>query len=173
MKGMLLSAIDDPDPVLIIESMMLLFTQKAEVPVGEYRIPLGVAKVKREGTDITLISYGWELNNCLAAAEELAKEGISAEVVDLRSLVPIDYDRVFKSVRKTGRALVVHAAVEFCGLGAEICSTINEELWGELKSPAIRLGAEYAPIAYSNAIETNQVPNIGAIVARAKAAVKG
>lgn len=173
MKGMLLSAIDDPDPVLIIESMMLLFTQKAEVPVGEYKIPLGVAKVKREGTDITLISYGWELNNCLAAAEKLAEEGISAEVIDLRSLVPIDYDRVLKSVRKTGRALVVHAAVEFCGLGAEICSTINEELWGELKAPAIRLGAEYAPIAYSNAIESNQVPNIGAIVARAKAAVKG
>ncbi len=173
MKGMLLAAIDDPDPVLIIESMMLLFTQKAEVPVEEYRIPLGVAKVKREGTDITLISYGWELNNCLAAAEKLAEEGISAEVIDLRSLVPIDYDRVLKSVKKTGRALVVHAAVEFCGLGAEICSTINEELWGSLKSPAIRLGAEYAPIAYSNAIESNQVPNVGAIVARAKAAVKG
>lgn len=173
MKGMLLAAIDDPDPVLIIESMMLLFTQKAEVPVEEYRIPLGVAKVKREGSDITLISYGWELNNCLAAAEELAKDGISAEVIDLRSLVPIDYDRVLKSVKKTGRALVVHAAVEFCGLGAEVCSTINEELWGSLKAPAIRLGAEYAPIAYSNAIESNQVPNVGAIVARAKAAVKG
>ena len=173
MKGMLLAAIDDPDPVLIIESMMLLFTQKAEVPVEEYRIPLGVAKVKREGSDITLISYGWELNNCLAAAEELAKDGISAEVIDLRSLVPIDYNRVLASVKKTGRALVVHAAVEFCGLGAEICSTINEELWGSLKSPAIRLGAEYAPIAYSNAIESNQVPNVGAIVARAKAAVKG
>ena len=171
-KGMLLAAIDDPDPVVILESMMLLFTQKEEVPVGDYRIPLGVAKVKREGSDVTLISYGWEMLNCLAAAEELAKEGVSVEVIDLRSLVPIDYARVLASVKKTGRALVVHAAVEFCGLGAEICSTINENLWGSLKAPASRLGADYAPIAYSNAIETNQVPNAGAIIARLRELVK-
>jgi 2-oxoisovalerate dehydrogenase E1 component len=171
-KGMLLSAINDPDPVVVMESMMLLFTQKDEVPVGDYRIPLGVAKVKREGTDVTLISYGWELLNCLAAAEELAKEGISAEVIDLRSLVPIDYDRILTSVKKTGRAVVVHAAVEFCGLGAEICSTINEELWGQLKAPAIRLGADYAPMAYSREIENHQVPNAGAIIARVREAMK-
>ena len=171
-KGLLLSAINDPDPVVVFESAMLLFTQKGEVPTGDYRIPLGVAKVKREGSDLTLISYGWMLNQCLAAAEELAKEGISTEVIDLRSLVPIDYHRVLESVKKTGRALVVHAAVEFCGLGAEICSTINEELWGKLKSPATRLGADYAPMAYSNVIETNQVPNPGSIAARVRTAVK-
>ena len=171
-KGMLLSAINDPDPVVVLESIMLLYTQKGEVPTGDYRIPLGVAKVKREGSDITLISYGWELHNCLAAAEELAKEGISAEVIDLRSLVPIDYARVLESVKKTGRAVVVHAAVEFGGLGGEICSTINEELWGTLKAPAIRLGAEYAPIAYSREIETNQVPNVSAIAARVRGLVK-
>ncbi len=171
-KGMLLSAINDPDPVVMIESMMLLFTQKDEVPTGDYRVPLGVAKVKREGSDVTIISYGWMLNMCLAAAQELEKEGISAEVIDLRSLVPIDYNRVLASVKKTGRAVVVHAAVEFGGLGGEICSTINEELWGQLKAPAIRLGADYAPIAYSNAIETNQVPNIGSITARVRAVVK-
>jgi pyruvate/2-oxoglutarate/acetoin dehydrogenase E1 component/TPP-dependent pyruvate/acetoin dehydrogenase alpha subunit len=171
-KGMLLSAIDDPDPVVSIESMMLLFTQKGEVPTGDYRIPLGVAKVKREGTDVTLISYGWMLHQTLAAAEELAKEGISAEVIDLRSLVPIDYNRILESVKKTGRAVVIHAAVEFCGLGAEICSTINEELWGKLKAPAIRLGADYAPIAYSKDIEFSQVPSAPAIVARVRAAVK-
>lgn len=171
-KGMLLSAINDPDPVVVFESTMLLYTQKGEVPTGDYRIPLGVAKVKREGSDVTLISYGWMLHQCLAAAEELAKEGISAEIIDLRSLVPIDYHRVLESVKKTGRALVVHAAVEFCGLGAEICSTINEELWGKLKSPAIRLGADYAPMAYSNVIETNQVPNMGSIAARVRAAMK-
>ncbi len=171
-KGMLLAAIADPDPVVVFESTFLLYTQKGEVPTGDYRIPLGVAKVKREGSDVTLISYGWELNNCLAAAEELAKDGISAEVIDLRSLVPIDYHRVLASVKKTGRAVVVHAATEFCGLGAEICSTINEELWGQLKAPAIRLGAAYAPIAYSNAIEMSQVPNVGAIVERVRGAVK-
>ena len=170
-KGMLLSAINDPDPVVVLESIMLLFTQKADVPTGDYRIPLGVAKVKREGSDVTLISYGWELHNCLAAAGELAKEGISAEVIDLRSLVPIDYHRVLESVKKTGRAVVVHAAVEFCGLGGEICSTINEELWGTLKAPAIRLGAEYAPIAYSREIEMNQTPTVAAIAARVRGLV--
>ncbi len=171
-KGMLLSAVNDPDPVVVLESIMLLFTQKAEVPTGDYRIPLGVAKVCREGSDVTLISYGWELHNCLAAAEELAKDGINAEVIDLRSLVPIDYYRVLESVKKTKRAVVVHAAVEFCGLGAEICSTINEELWGQLKAPAIRLGADYAPIAYSREIEMSQVPNTDAIVARVRASMK-
>jgi pyruvate/2-oxoglutarate/acetoin dehydrogenase E1 component len=171
-KGLLASCIADPDPCVMIESVMLLFTQKDDVPTGDYRIPLGVAKICREGSDVTLISYGWELHNCLAAAEALAKEGISAEVIDLRSLMPIDYHRILTSVAKTGRAVVVHAAVEFCGLGAEICSTINEELWGTLKAPAIRLGADYAPIAYSNAIETHQVPNIGSIAARVRAAMK-
>ncbi|MEY4160371.1 MAG: hypothetical protein RLZZ136_992 [Pseudomonadota bacterium] len=171
-KGMLLSAINDPDPVVVLESIMLLHTQKSEVPTGDYRIPLGVAKVKREGTDVTLISYGWELHNCLAAAEELAKEGISAEVIDLRSLVPIDYHRILQSVKKTGRAVVVHAAVEFCGLGAEICATINEELWGTLKAPAVRLGADYAPIAYSREIEFNQVPGAASIAARVRGIVK-
>lgn len=171
-KGMLLSAINDPDPVVVFESTMLLYTQKGEVPTGDYRIPLGVAKVKREGNDVTLISYGWELHNCMAAAEELAKEGISAEVIDLRSLVPIDYDRILTSVKKTGRAVVVHAAVEFCGLGAEICSTINEELWGQLKAPAVRLGADYAPMAYSREIENHQVPNAASIAARVRAAMQ-
>lgn len=171
-KGMLLAAIDDPDPVVMIESMMLLFTQKGEVPTGDYKVPLGVAKTVREGSDITLVSYGWMLHQTLAAAEELAKEGINAEVIDLRSLVPIDYNSIFASVKKTGRLLVVHAAVEFCGFGAEICSTVNEELWGQLKAPAARLGAAYAPIAYSNAIEFNQVPGAGHIVARAREVAK-
>ena len=171
-KGLLASCINDPDPCVMIESMMLLFTQKAEVPVGEYSIPLGVAKVVREGTDLTLISYGWMLHQTLAAAEELAKEGINAEVIDLRSLMPIDYHRVLQSVKKTGRAVVVHAAVEFCGYGAEICSTINEELWGQMKGPAIRLGGAYAPMAYSSAIEFTQTPMGPSIAQRVRDAVK-
>ena len=171
-KGLLTACINDPDPCVMIESMMLLFTQKSEVPLGEYSIPLGVAKVVREGTDITLISYGWMVHQALAAADELAKEGISAEVIDLRSLMPIDYHRVLTSARKTGRALVVHSAVEFCGYGAEIATTINSELWRDLKAPADRLGAAYAPIAYSNAIEFSQVPMNPAIVARARDIVK-
>jgi 2-oxoisovalerate dehydrogenase E1 component len=127
-----------------------------------------VAKVKREGTDISLITYGWQVMQCLAAAEELAKEGISAEVVDLRTLLPLDYDRILSSVEKTGRALVVHAATEFCGLGSEIASTINEELFAKLKAPASRFGAAFAPIAYSKIIEAAQIPNAGTIAARVR-----
>ncbi len=167
-KGLLLSCIFDDDPCIQFESMMLTYALKEEVPVGDYRIPLGVAKVKREGSDITLITYGWQVMQCLKAAEELAKEGISAEVLDLRTLLPLDYDRILASVEKTGRALVVHAAVEFCGLGSEIASTINESLFTKLKAPASRFGALYAPIAYSKIIETAQVPHAGTIAARVR-----
>jgi len=171
-KGLLLSCIFDEDPCIQFESMMLTYALKEEVPVGDYRIPLGVAKVKREGTDISLITYGWQVMHCLGAAEELAKEGINAEVIDLRTLLPLDYDRVLSSVEKTGRALVVHAATEFCGLGAEIASTINEQLFGKLKAPASRFGAAYAPIAYSKTIETAQIPHAGTIAARVRELMK-
>jgi len=167
-KGLLLSCIFDDDPCVQYESMLCTYSTKEAVPLGDYRIPLGVAKVKREGMDITLITYGWQVMQCLAAAEELAKEGISAEVIDLRTLLPLDYDRVLSSVEKTGRALVVHAATEFCGLGSEIASTINEELFGKLKAPASRFGAAFAPIAYSKIIETAQIPNSGTIAARVR-----
>lgn len=167
-KGLLLSCIFDEDPCIQFESMMLTYALREQVPVGDYRIPLGVAKVKREGTDVTLITYGWQVMQCLAAAEELAKEGINAEVLDLRTLLPLDYDRIFTSVEKTRRALVVHAATEFCGLGSEIASTINEQLFSKLKAPASRFGAAYAPIAYSKIIETAQIPNARTIAARVR-----
>lgn len=167
-KGLLMSCIFDDDPCIQMESMMLGYSMKGDVPVGDYRIPLGVAKVKREGTDITLITYGWQVQQCLKAAEELAKEGINAEVLDLRTLLPLDYDRILESVEKTGRALVVHAAVEFCGLGSEIAATINESLFTKLKAPASRFGAAYAPIAYSKTIETAQVPYSGSIIERVR-----
>ncbi len=167
-KGLLLSCIFDDDPCVQIESMFLTYTTREEVPLGDYRIPLGVAKVRREGSDISLITYGWHVQKCLEAAEELAKEGINAEVIDLRTLMPLDYDRILSSVEKTGRALVVHAATEFCGLGSEIASTINEELFSKLKAPASRFGAAYAPIAYSKHIETAQIPNSGSIATRVR-----
>lgn len=167
-KGLLLSAIFDEDPCVVLESIMLMRGKKEEIPSGDYRIPFGVARTRREGSDISLITYGWEVNQCLAAAEELAAGGISAEVIDLRSLMPIDYHRVLESARKTGRALVVHAAVGFCGLGSEIATTINQELWRELKAPAQRFGADYAPIAYAGELEREQVPNAASIAARVR-----
>jgi pyruvate/2-oxoglutarate/acetoin dehydrogenase E1 component/TPP-dependent pyruvate/acetoin dehydrogenase alpha subunit len=171
-KGLLLSCIFDDDPCIQFESMMLTYALREQVPVGDYRIPLGVAKVKREGSDVTLITYGWQVMHCMMAADELAKEGISAEVLDLRTLMPLDYDRIFSSVEKTGRALVVHAATEFCGLGAEIASTLNEALFKKLKAPASRFGAAYAPIAYSKIIETAQIPHAGTIAARVRELLK-
>lgn len=167
-KGLLLSCIFDDDPCVHIESMAILFALKEHVPVGDYRIPLGVAKVKRPGKDITLITYGMFVGKCLAVAEKLAAEGIDAEVIDLRTLMPIDYHRVLESVNKTGRALVVHLATEFCGLGSEIAATINEELFRSLKAPAQRLGAEYVPVAYSRNIENAQIPHDDAIEARVR-----
>jgi 2-oxoisovalerate dehydrogenase E1 component len=169
-KGLLLSCIFDDDPCVQLESIKQLMSVsgRGEVPTGDYRIPLGVAKIRREGADISLITYGWQVQECLNAAEELAKEGVSAEVIDLRTLVPLDYHRVLDSVKKTRRALVVHAATEFGGFGGEIASTISEELFSTLKAPVGRLGADYAPIAYSREIEMNQIPSARSIVARAK-----
>lgn len=171
-KGLLLSCIFDEDPCVHLESIRLLRGVKGETLPGDYRIPLGVAKVRREGTDITVVTYGWQVPECLTAAEQLQSEGISVEVIDLRTLVPLDYHRVLDSVKKTRRALVVHAATEFCGLGSEIASTINEELFTTLKAPASRFGAEYAPIAFSRDIEMNQIPGAVSIAARIRQVVK-
>ncbi len=168
-RGLLTTCIFDEDPCVHLESMLLNFgAPKEDVPLGDYRVPFGVAKVRREGSDITLISFGWQVSQCMAAAEELAKEGVNAEVIDLRSLMPLDYHRVLDSVKKTRRALVVHAATEFCGLGSEIASTINEELFPILKAPASRFGAVYTPISFSSTVEMQQMPNAGTIVARVR-----
>jgi 2-oxoisovalerate dehydrogenase E1 component len=167
-KGLLLSCIFDEDPCVQLESIKLLRGVRGEVPLGDYRVPLGVAKVRREGTDLSAITYGWQVQECLTAAEELQKEGISLEVIDLRTLVPLDYHRVLESVKKTRRALVVHAATEFCGFGAELASTIGEELFSTLKAPVARLGADYAPIAYCREIESNQIPQAKSIAARVR-----
>jgi 2-oxoisovalerate dehydrogenase E1 component len=165
-KGLLLSCIYDDDPCVQLESIKLLRGVRGEVPLGDYRVPLGVAKVRREGSDITAVTYGWQVQECLNAAEELQKEGISVEVIDLRTLVPLDMHRVLESVKKTRRALVVHAATEFCGFGAELASTISEELFSTLIAPVGRLGADFAPIAYSREIEMSQIPQAKSIVAR-------
>src|SRR5262249_44627471 len=110
--------------------------------------------------------YGWQVQECLTAAEQLQKEGISVEVLDLRTLVPLDVHRVLESVKKTRRALVVHAATEFCGFGAELASTISEQLFSTLIAPVGRIGADYAPIAFSKEIEMSQIPQAKSIVAR-------
>jgi pyruvate/2-oxoglutarate/acetoin dehydrogenase E1 component len=157
-KGLLTSCIFDDDPCIHMESLMALFTP-GPVPTGPFSIPLGVADVKREGSDVTIVTWGWQVQESLGAAEALAAEGVSVEVVDLRTLVPLDEAAIFTSVAKTKRLLVVHAATQFAGPGAEIAAMVQKALWGELAGPVERLGAAYAPIPFAAELERALYPN--------------
>lgn len=157
-KGLMKSAIRDDNPVIVLEQK-LLYNTKGLVPDGEYTIPLGKADVKRDGTDVTLITYGRMVQMCLNAAEWLALDGISAEVLDLRTLSPLDTDAINASVVKTGRAVVVHESVRFGGFGGEIVSSIMEgEAFRFLKSPVKRVGGRFCPIPCSPELEKNVFP---------------
>ncbi len=147
-KGLLASCIFDDDPCLFIEHVALHYSQKEPVPAGDHRVPLGQAAVRRAGDDVTVISYGAQMPGVLAAAETLAGEGISAEVIDLRTLVPLDFPTVLASVARTRRAVVVHGATRFAGPGAEIAASITEELFEDLAQPVVRLGARYVPTPF-------------------------
>lgn len=148
-KGLLASCIADDDPCLYIENVRLAYSQKQEIPVGEYRIPLGEADIKRSGTDLSVITYGPAVHTALEAAEELDRDGIGIEVVDLRSLMPLDMDTVLASVERTRRAVVLHDAHTFCGPGAEIAAQISDRLFGRLATPVKRLGAGFSPAPYA------------------------
>jgi len=167
-KGLLISAIECDDPVVFLEPKRLYWA-KETVDLGDRAAgPFGRAAVRRAGTDATLVAYGPTVPVALQAAEAAAEDGISLEVVDLRTLVPLDYATVFESVRKTGRGIVVHGATEFCGLGSEIAATVNEVLWRELKAPMQRLGALYGPIAFARVLETQQMPAPASIIERVR-----
>jgi len=164
-KGLLTTAIFDDDPCIVMETMSLLFKARGPVPAGYLTIPFGLADIKRSGSDITVVAWGWQVPEALAAAEELAQEGIDVEVVDPRTLVPLDRETIIRSVSKTKRALIVHAATEFAGPGAEIASILSHELFGELAAPVERMGALFAPIPYSADLETALFPNRAKIAA--------
>lgn len=151
-KGLTLACIQDPDPCIIVENSRTLFVP-GEVPVGQGPIPLGKARVAQEGTDVTIIAYSGMVLTAQAALATLADAGISAELIDLRTVSPWDKEAVLASVRKTGRAVVVHEAVRAFGVGAEIAATIMEELHGELKAPVRRLGGPYASVPFSKPLE--------------------
>jgi pyruvate/2-oxoglutarate/acetoin dehydrogenase E1 component len=156
-KGLLYSCIFDDDPCIHMESLSLLFT-RGPVPAGRFAIPLGVADVKRSGDDVTVVTWGWQVPEALAAGEQLASERISVEVIDLRTLVPLDIDAVLQSVERTKRVLIVHAATQFAGPGAEIAAVISHELFGELAAPVERMGSAYSPIPYATELETLHYP---------------
>jgi pyruvate dehydrogenase E1 component beta subunit len=169
-KGLLLSCIADPDPCLFIETGGTLFVP-GEVPANQGPIPLGKARVARDGKDVTIVSYSTMALRALAAAEKLAADGVSAEVIDLRTVSPWDRDAVLASVAKTGRAVIVHEAVRAFGVGAEIAATIQEEMFGRLKAPVKRLGAPYSPVPFSKPLETAFLVQPDDIVAAVKATI--
>lgn len=138
-KGLLLSAIADPDPVVFCEPIRLYRSIKEEVPEGWYEVPIGEARIEREGTDITLVAWGAMMREARAAASTLEEDGISVEVVDLRSLVPFDADAVVRSVDKTGRLVVVHEAPRTAGFGAEVAATVAERSLYSLRAPIQRV----------------------------------
>jgi len=144
-KGMLLAAVQDPDPVLFLEHKRMYRLVRGEVPGGEYTVPIGPAVVRREGTDLSVFAYGWMLHETLQAAETASKEGINAEIVDLRTLAPLDKDTILKSVAKTNRALIVYEDNRFLGYGAEVAALIAEEAFESLDAPVLRLGGPDVP----------------------------
>jgi acetoin:2,6-dichlorophenolindophenol oxidoreductase subunit beta len=163
-KGLLKSAIRDDDPVLYYEHKAL-FKVKGVVSDEEYLVPLGRAAVRRPGGDVTIISYSLMVERCLAAAEELAADGIEAEVLDLRSLRPLDWEAIAASVRKTHRAVVAHEACRTGGVGAEIAARIGDELFDELDAPVKRVGAQDVPMPFSPPLESFVLPGPAAVVA--------
>jgi len=166
-KGLLKSAIRDDDPVIFIESE-LLYGTKGEVPEGDYTIPIGVAEVKREGRDVTIVAYSRMLLVALEAADDLEKEGISAEVVDPRTLRPLDTGAIIESVKKTNRALVLESGAGFAGIGSEIATIIAEEAFDYLDAPVERVTGANAPMPYAKNLERAKVPSKGRVVEAAR-----
>ncbi len=163
-KGLLRSAIDDPDPVIYLEHKKIT-SRRGPVPVGDYRVPLGKAKVLREGSDVTVVTYSAMVHQAMAAAKRLANEGIAVEVIDLRSLVPLDLETVLGSVSKTSRVVVAHEAWRFGGFGAELAAQLSEACFDELKAPVARVGAASAPIPFSPPLEAAVVPGASSVEA--------
>jgi len=157
-RGLLKTAIRDDNPVMFIEHK-LLYATKGHIPDGEYLIPFGQAEIKRKGKDVTVIAISYMVLKALRAAEQLAKEGIDAEVIDLRTLVPLDLESLLQSIRKTNRAVIVHEGCKRGGIGAEIASNIMEEAFDFLDAPIQRVGALNVPIPYSEPLEKAVIPD--------------
>ncbi len=167
-KGLMTAAVFDPDPCLVVETIRLQ-SQRGMVPTDPaFSIPLGQADVKRAGDDVTLVCYGRGVVESLAAAELLEQDGVSAEVLDLRTLVPLDVETMVESVRRTKRAVVVHDAVQFAGPGAEVAAVLQRELFDELAAPVERVGARSVPNPASPTLEAQVYPSAESVVAAAK-----
>ena len=149
-KGLLISAIRDPDPVLFFEPKRVYRAVKMDVPEGDYTVKLGCAKVVREGADVTCVAWGAMLFEAIAAAEEVKADGIDAEILDLRTLWPVDVDAIVESVKKTGRLVIVHEAARTCGFGAELISLVCEKAFVYLQAPPRRVTGWDTPFPYTH-----------------------
>ena len=169
-KGLLLTAIHDEDPVIFLEPKRIYRSVSGEVPDGDHRVPFGRARLVREGHDLSLFAYGAMVPPTVEAAEALQQEGVSAEVIDLRSLVPLDETALVASVEKTGRAVVVHEAARFCGLGGEIAALLQEKAFYSLKAPIARVTGYDTPFPY--ALEHLYLPNAETIAHAARTTLR-
>jgi 2-oxoisovalerate dehydrogenase E1 component len=169
--GLLQSAFDDPGPVVYVEHRTLYRVREGERPAPDHRVPIGRARVVRQGTDLTVVSYSRALHTCLEAADRLAADGVAVEVIDLRTIAPLDMDTVGESVRATNRALVVHDAVRAFGAGAEVASRISDECFDWLDAPVGRVGAPTAPSPFAPVLEAAYLPSVDAIAGAARAVV--
>ncbi len=172
-KGLLLAALDDPDPVMLFEHK-LLYKMKGPVPEGRYTVPIGKAEVCRVGSDVTIVATAIMVHRALEAAETLAQEGIDAEVIDLRTVRPMDRETVVASVTKTSRLVVVYEGVRTLGIGAEVSASIVEsEAFDYLDAPIVRLGGAEAPIPYNPELEKAAVPQVADILSAVRGVVRG
>lgn len=170
-KGMLLQAIRDDDPVLFLEPQRLYRTIREEVPDGDYTVPFGEARIARDGDDVVLIAWSAAVDLCLRASAELGEDGISAGVLDLRSLVPLDIDGIVAAVRRTGKVMVVQEAPLTAGFAAEIVATIQEEAFSSLDAPIVRIGAWDTPYP-PGGLEDHYLPTVGRVTAAARRLVE-
>lgn len=169
-KGMMLAAIRDPDPVIFLEAGALYGT-KGEVPDGDYVVEFGKARIAREGTDITLIAYGRQVNMLLRVADKLAEENISAEVIDLRTIRPFDSETIVESVKKTHRAVVVQEQWRWFSVASEVCAIIQERAFDELDAPVERVSGAEVPAPYARNLEVAAFPSEQLIIDAAKRAL--
>ncbi|MDQ0381221.1 alpha-ketoacid dehydrogenase subunit alpha/beta [Amycolatopsis thermophila] len=170
--GLLRAAIRDPNPVVFIENR-LLYGRKGPRPRPDHLVPLGKAAIRREGTDVTLVSYSKVVHDCVAVAEDLAREGISVEVVDLRTIAPLDTETVLRSLAKTNRLVIAHQAVESFGVGAELAAVAAERGFWTLDAPVLRVGAAHTPAPYAPALERAWLPDQEKIAAAVRKSVRG
>jgi len=164
-KGLLAACIEDPDPCICLESLELLWDgARSHVPTGRYVLPMGQAVTRRGGNDVSILGYGRAMKACVEAGERLAGMGILSDVLDLRSLVPLDRQAILASVARTRRAVIVHASTRFCGAGAEVSALIHEELFNDLLAPVQRVAFPFAPTPYAPILELNFCPSSDRIV---------